>query len=179
MEENTKQQDTICSDKMDTDTKERVNILELTGKCNGKNTKSQTHIISEIFNNNIDKKISKRELEREFTLKSSLKPNITNEIVKNMSFSSIDDITDVFGLIPGDVQRQVRSHYDKFKKYGLTRYEEGSQIYYMWSPILKSELDIVVHPVARNIFSQDKIKKLSLKVNKVNVKYVLQIHDWQ
>ena len=162
MDENANQQNTICSDKMDADTKERVNIFELLrGKCNSKNKKSQMYNIGEELHDNIDKKISKRELERIYTLKSGLKPDITNERLKiePLIITSQDDIYNCFGLIPGDVQRQVRTFYDKFKKYGLTKYEEKGEIYYIWSPILKSELDIVMHPAIRNIFSQEKDKK--------------------
>ena len=93
MEENILQQNTICSDKMDSDTKGRYDILTPKGKCNGKNKKYQLYIISEIFKSNIDKKISKRELERDYTLEFALKPNITNERLKNeqIIINSIDD----------------------------------------------------------------------------------------
>lgn len=161
MEENIIQQNTICSDKMDADTKERVNILELRGKNNGKNKNSQMDIIVNIFHNNIDIKLHKREIEKLYSLEFGLKQDITNERLKNepIIIKSIDEIMNLFDKIPGDVQRQLRTFHDKFKNYGLIKLEEGSEIYYIWSPILKSELDIVVHPVARNIFSHDKHKE--------------------
>jgi len=125
---------------------EYINLCDLTKPG------TQLRIIADIFQNNIDKPITKRYIEREYVFKYMHK-NVTYPIL------SEEEHRNQLLEAPGDVQRQLRTFYDKFKKYGLK--QEGTPgknkknkddiLTYTWTPI-KSDMVINIHPVARNIF---------------------------
>lgn len=115
-----------------------------------KNTRegTQNRIIAEIFNNNIGKLLSKREIKKEYGLKISC---------KNIDFSKINSLEELIKqskLLPGDLQRDIRTFYEMHKKYGLIKEGKGKNIKYTWNPVNKYEDFIQSCP--RNLFKTKK-----------------------
>lgn len=67
----------------------------------------------------------------------------------------MEELVATLDYAPGDVQRQLRTFHDKFKRYGLVREGEGETIKYIWTPKKKSDLDTIIRPALRNIFKSD------------------------
>jgi hypothetical protein len=57
--------------------------------------------------------------------------------------NDIDQIVQMSRNLPGDVERQLRSFYDKYHAYGLQRDGEGDAIRYCWLPISEEEFDLI------------------------------------
>lgn len=55
--------------------------------------------------------------------------------------------------IPGDVQRDLRTFYTKYHRYGFQKKGKGKRIEYCWVPIRMSEMDTIFTPAMRNIFN--------------------------
>ena len=108
---------------------------------------TQLRLIAEIFNNQPHVGISKREVERQFAIRHMSKNNIYPFVV-----NSIQDLLDKLGFAPGDLQRQLRTFFEKFSKYGLHKQGDGDDIVYTFEPIPMSECEAIVRPALRNIF---------------------------
>lgn len=108
---------------------------------------TQSRLIAEIFNNQPHVGISKREVERQFAIRHMSK-NIKYPIVINC----IQDLLDILENAPGDLQRTLRTFFEKFSKYGLHKQGDGDDIVYTFNPIPKSECEAIVRPALRNIF---------------------------
>ena len=123
---------------------ERYNLLD---KCN---PGTQTYIIAEIFSDNINKIITKREIETLYSLRW-----VFRDISSETRYTKDEFIRNATS-IPGDVQRNLRTFYDKFNKYGLEKIEKSEsssrEVCYIWNPISMDELENIVPSVARNIF---------------------------
>ena len=124
-----------------------VNILDLLSKT------KQNYYLGCIFHNNIGKWKTKRQIEKEFALNVSLR-NITLENIKELS--SIDELIRKAEYVPGDIQRDLRKFYEKFKKYGLQKKEKekNTELSYRWVPIDIKMIEEIIHPAARNIFKR-------------------------
>jgi len=125
-----------------TDEDEKYSLIE--------NTKENTQIriLAEIFEDYIGKEISKREVEKIYGFKISCKNVNFNTI------NSIHELIDESENLPGDLQRDIRIFYDKFKKYGLKKIGKGKTLKYIWNPVNKYEDFVKRCP--RNLFKKDK-----------------------
>lgn len=117
---------------------------------------SQLYLIAQIFTDNIEKWIGKRYIEKQYCIRWMFK-NIKDNDINNCS--KVDDILNLNNLVnaPGDLQRNLRTFYDKFKHYGLKKKEKNNQdnkeIEYMWEPI-EYDINKTINIVARNIFKK-------------------------
>jgi hypothetical protein len=127
-----------------TETEQYFNLVEMTKEG------TQLRTIAVIFENNISNPISKRDIEKEYTART-----MASKISFPLTFTSMEHLIASLDYAPGDVQRQLRTFHDKFKRYGLVREGEGDSIKYIWTPKKKSELDTIVRPALRNIFKTD------------------------
>jgi hypothetical protein len=114
---------------------------------------TQTYILAQIFTENQNKRITKREVEKQLVLRCSLRDIDDNtKITKNEMISRAT-------YVPGDIQRNLRSFYKKFNKYGLKKIEKNKssniELSYIWEPINMYKLENIIHPEARNIFKKD------------------------
>ena len=100
-----------------------------------KNTRkgTQRRTLAEIFINRKVIWIPKREIEKIYGLKVALK-DVDLSTINNM-----DDLLKQAKKIPGDLQRDIRTFYDKFCKYGLKREGVGKNLKYKWEPVNKYE----------------------------------------
>lgn len=121
MVEESKQDNTIV------DENEKYSLIKNTKKGTQKRT------IAEIFDNRKGIWIPKREIEKIFGLKTALK-DVDLSTINNM-----DDLLKQAKKLPGDVQRQIRTFYYKFCKYGLKREGNGKKLKYKWEPVNKYE----------------------------------------
>tara|TARA_B110001469_G_scaffold49971_1_gene48621 strand:- start:1790 stop:2593 length:804 start_codon:yes stop_codon:yes gene_type:complete len=112
---------------------------------------TQKYILSIIFEKNKRQWLSKRYIEKEYGLRWSLRM-LSDIDIKNIS--SIEELINKARDVPGDLQRNLRTFYDHYSKYGLEKKEKtrDNELMYKWNPILKSKLEDIVHPVTRNIF---------------------------
>ena len=109
---------------------------------------TQKYILATIFEENKNKIIKKREIEKQLVLRYSLRnieeqESLTKqELIKRAEY------------VPGDIQRDLRLFYDKFKKYGLKKIDKDyeTELSYIWIPIDMDKLQDIIHPEARNIF---------------------------
>jgi len=114
---------------------------------------NQNRILATIFEKNRGEWLKKRDIDTKFTLRVMLKSYEPNEIPSN-----VEELEENADPPPGDPQRDLRTFYTKFKKYGLEQREkvngkeEGTPLMYRWNPIPKSESENIIHPAARNIF---------------------------
>lgn len=119
------------------------------------NTKpdSQMRLLAEIFESKPHIPISKSDLETNFVI---------NWLFKNITFpieiSSTADIFEYVDKAPGDVQRQLRTFYDRFKEYGLSYSNENKNVMYTYIPKLKSECEDIIIPAPRNLFNNETSK---------------------
>jgi hypothetical protein len=124
---------------------DKVNLLDYLKKG------TQKYILGEIFNEQQGNLIFKRNIEKYQGLRWSLR-KLSDIDIK--SISSIDELISQAEDVPGDLQRNIRLFYDTFRKYGMEKKEkdEDGPLSYKWNPILKSQLENIVHPAARNLF---------------------------
>ena len=127
-----------------TSNNECFNLVEMTKEG------TQLRTIAVIFENNISNPISKRDIEKEYTART-----MATKITFPVTFTSMEELVATLDYAPGDVQRQLRTFHDKFKRYGLVREGEGETIKYIWTPKKKSDLDTIIRPALRNIFKSD------------------------
>ena len=153
---------------------EFVSLVDLTKKKKkgGKENDEVTQLrrIAEIFDTHRHIQISKREVEKRFAVSEMF-----SKIKFPITFTSLQDVIDNLDNAPGDVQRQLRSFFEKFAKYGLHKQEkkkkekkkkakktkddidsdsdsDSDNVMYTFNPILKSECEAIVRPALRNIF---------------------------
>ena len=105
-----------------------VSLIDLT------TAHTQSRLIAEIFNNQPHVPIPKREVERQFAIRHMSKNNIYPIVI-----NCIQDLLDILENAPGDLQRTLRTFFEKFSKYGLHKQGDGDDIVYTFIPILKSE----------------------------------------
>ena len=123
---------------------------------------TQMRIIAEIFENNKNIPISKKELENQFGIRY-----IAKNIKYPIHLTCVEDLIGAVEALPGDLQRTIRTFYDKFKDYGVSQTGELVSITYTYSPILLSECDIIIKKVARQLFNEtDRIAFIQSKNNK-------------
>lgn len=118
-----------------------------------KNKNSQKQFLVDIFEENSYIWLKKREIEKIFALRVSFKD------VKNLNdFSTIDELICAANFVPGDIQRDLRTFYDNFKKYGLEKKDKTKtqDLMYRWNPISIEKLNTIVNPVARQLFKNQK-----------------------
>lgn len=141
-------------------------INTLLHKNNNKET--QYNIILSIFLEiGYENKISKRNLEKQYALSYSLKDINLIELLhtKLSNLSSNEEIKKCFienvNLLPGDLQRNIRSFYDMYKKYGLKKEGTGQNIKYYWQYITDEEYNklLGIKLIHRNIFRTDNDRK--------------------
>lgn len=119
---------------------------------------SQKRFIAEIFESRKYEWISKREVEAVYSLKFCFK-----NMDKTQKYT-LDEILEFRNLqIPGDVQRQLRTFYDEFNKYGLEKREKSDlykEVSYKWNPILKEKTHTIIQPALRDIFkTKEKVEE--------------------
>ena len=156
---------------------EFVSLVDLTkkktkrGKENDKVT--QLRRIAEIFDTHQHIPISKREVEKRFAISEMFA-----KIKFPITFTSQQDAVDKLDNAPGDLQRQVRTFFDKFSRYGLHKQEKNKKdknkkdknkkakktqeqdddsdnVIYTFIPISKADSEAIVRPALRNIFKTD------------------------
>ena len=112
---------------------------------------SQKYLMGEIFEKNKCQWITKREVEKQLVFRWSYR-NINN--IEISTIKNIDDLIEISELVPGDIQRDVRLFYDKFRKYGLEKKEKTlvDEMSYKWNPINKCMANNIEYPASRNIF---------------------------
>ena len=112
--------------------------------------KTQKYILGEIFEKNKYRWLTKREVEKQLAYRWSFKD--INDDISNIN--TIDELIEKANLVPGDLQRNIRLFYEKFRKYGLEKKEKdlNCDISYKWNPIDKCMTDNIDYPAARNIF---------------------------
>lgn len=168
------------------DYKEPGTIIDkLLKRCNNvKKRKTQFHILFLIFKQiGYDNFISKSDLEWNFTMRY-----ISDSIPKDEHDKIMVDINDKVYLgrtMPGDVQRQIRSFYDKFKCYGLEqRGSRGSTLGYIWNSEYKfKDIDHTIK-VSRNLYKNKKerdtiIKERGEKCEVCSSTYKICIDHWR
>jgi hypothetical protein len=127
-------------------------IAKLLSECR-KGT--QTETLLEIFKRyGFHTPLPKRAIEKDYALTTAFK-DVNFE--GGIEINSIQQLIQIANYVPGDVQRQLRSFYDKFHPYGLQRDGEGDSIRYCWLPITEEEFDWIRGKpiVPRNIFGSD------------------------
>lgn len=114
---------------------------------------TQKYILAQIFSENRNEWITKREVEKQMVLRWALR----NIDIKK--YDSVNSLINDADSVPGDIQRDLRLFYDKFKNYGLIKRDKNKEakieLSYKWSPIDNTELKNIVHPAARNILKTD------------------------
>lgn len=143
------------------------NVIESLFKKIGRNT--QPKILLEIFlNKPFGTHISKRDLETEFSIRV-MYPN-PEELGKLLTNSSSQEerigvLLKGAKILPGDVQRTVRSFYDNYQDYGLKKDGEGPTLSYYWENITQEQFQRLKGEVLvpRNIFKTTKEKDDFLK----------------
>ena len=163
---------------------ERFDFTELT------NPGTQLHTLASILQLHIGLPFSKRQLEKLYTLRTAMSREIVFpfriEIVANNDDELLKEVCKILpNNIPGDVQRQVRTLFERFEQYGLEQSEIEGELMYTWGPKKKSDLELIVHPAARNIFKNEveREKFIKLKNNKCelceNKKERMAIDHWR
>ena len=142
---------------------ERFNFTELT------NPGTQLHTLASILQLHIGLPFSKRQLEKLYTLRTAMSREIVFpfriEIVANNDDELLKEVCKILpNNIPGDVQRQVRTLFERFEQYGLEQSEIEGELMYTWCPKKKSDLELIVHPAARNIFKNDVEREKFIKL---------------
>jgi len=115
----------------------KMNIEEKYSLIENTREGTQLRILAEIFEENNGKELSKREIEKIFGFKVSC---------SHIDFKTIDNLEDLITnskKLPGDLQRDLRTFYTKFEKYGLKKTEkkdsEDNTLKYIWNPVNKFE----------------------------------------
>lgn len=131
------------------------NLVENTQK------KSQMRKIAEIFEGNVNTAISSKKINTKYSINhcfSQIHKPFNKQDLKDIS--SYDDLNkyiqklfqDNDVSLPGDVQRQLRTFYEKFQDKGLSCDKSSSTPIYKWRPKSQSEIQNIVPSAARNIF---------------------------
>lgn len=142
------------------------------------NPNTQMRLLATIFENKINIYISKSDLETEFVIRWLLR-NTALPIV----LTSIEESFEHFDKSPGDVQRQLRTFYHKFKDYGLTQLVSNKTPGYIYIPKLKTDCECIIRPAARNLFNTQSRKDfMNYHKNKCQLCYSntrLAIDHWR
>jgi len=103
--------------------------------------------------------IPKRVIEKEFGLTLSLQKVNFDEI------ASLEDLIREADFLPGDLQRDLRTFYMNFHKFGLRKRGDGKNIVYYWEPISIEEYNFIknINIPDRNIFKTDAEKREFVK----------------
>ena len=121
------------------------------------NTTSKTDkSLLSIFNKNgYEKTIPKRTLEKKHGLYISF-----SHIQYPITISSFDELEELADNLPGDLQRDIRTFYDKYNKYGLKKQGKNKNMKYYWENIsLENYLVIIGETIQdRNIFKRQSDK---------------------
>ena len=121
------------------------------------NTTSKTDkSLLSIFNKNgYEKTIPKRTLEKKHGLYISF-----SHIQYPITISSFDELEELADNLPGDLQRDIRTFYDKYNKYGLKKQGKNKNMKYYWENIsLENYLVIIGETIPdRNIFKRQSDK---------------------
>jgi len=127
-------------------------ITKLLSECR-KGTQTET-LLQIFLKRGYCSPIAKREIEKTYGLFTAFKDVNFNG---GITINDIEQLVLMSGNLPGDVQRQLRSFYDKYHSYGLQRDGEGDAIRYCWLPISEEEFDWIRGKplVPRNIFGTD------------------------
>lgn len=138
-----------------TTTTEEFNIIQTLLNAIRENSQHK-YFLNTFIHHGFHFRISKRQLEKEFGLQYAFKDITINE-ENPINITSIHQLIHMAGLLPGDLQRTLRTFYDKYHCYGLQRDDSGDNIYYWWTPITKNEYDWIngTPIVPRNIFNND------------------------
>lgn len=148
---------------------EFVSLVDLTKKKTkgGKENDEVTQLrrIAEVFDTHPHIPISKREVEKRFAVSEMFA-----KIKYPITITSQQDAVDKLDNAPGDLQRQVRTFFDKFSEYGLHKQEKNKKekkkkakktqepdddsdnVMYTFIPISKADSETIVRPALRNIF---------------------------
>ena len=114
---------------------------------------TQNHILATIFEKNKGQWLSKREIEKQWVLRWSFRK--LDDIKKCIDF---EDLIKKSDNVPGDIQRTLRSFYDRYSKFGLEKEnknnENNKNVLYRWNPINESRAKDIIRPTARNIFKK-------------------------
>lgn len=96
-------------------------------------------------------KIPKREIEKQFGLRCSLSQKISFPCL------FLEDLISQSDYLPGDLQRILRSFYDKYSKYGLKKEGATKDIVYYWDSISHEEYLLLTNKtiIHRNIFKTE------------------------
>jgi hypothetical protein len=143
------------------------NVIESLFKKIARDTYAK--ILLEIFlNKPFGTHISKRDLETEFSIRV-MYPN-PEELGKLLTNSSSDEerisvLLKGAKILPGDVQRTVRSFSDNYQDYGLKKSGDGKTLSYCWENITHEQFKRLEGEVLvpRNIFKDSKEKDDFLK----------------
>ena len=102
--------------------------------------------------------IPKRLIEKEFGLSLSLqKINFAN-------ITTLEDLIKEADYLPGDLQRDVRTFYNNFKKFGVRKKGDGKRMVYYWVPISQEEYNSIKNiNIPRNIFKTETEKNEFIK----------------
>lgn len=121
------------------------------------NTTSKTDkSLLSIFNKNgYEKTIPKRTLEKKHGLYISF-----SHIQYPITICSFDELEELADNLPGDLQRDIRTFYDKYNKYGLKKQGKNKNMKYYWENIsLENYLVIIGETIPdRNIFKRQSDK---------------------
>jgi hypothetical protein len=141
------------TDIITTTTEEEFNIIEILLNSIRENSQHK-YFLNTFIRHGFNVRISKRQLEKEFGLQYAFKDVTINEA---NPITSINQLTDLAGYLPGDLQRTLRTFYDKYHDYGIQRDDSGDNIYYWWTPITRNEYNWIngTPIVPRNIFNND------------------------
>ena len=137
------------------DSQSPFNILHTLFVTTRENT--QNHCLLNIFHRvGFDVRIPKRQLEKELGIFHAFKDVAFSE-TNPITITSLQQLTDLAGLLPGDLQRTLRTFHDKYHRYGLERDGSGENISYWWTSMSKTEYDWTrgIPIVPRNIFTND------------------------
>jgi len=143
------------SEQLDTVIQSPFNILHTLLGTTRENT--QSRCLLNIFHRaGFDVRIPKRQLEKELGFFHAFKDVIISE-ANPITITSLQQLTDLAGLLPGDLQRTLRTFHDKHHRYGLERDGAGENISYWWTSITQTEYDWTrgIPIVPRNIFPND------------------------
>ena len=124
----------------------KVNLLSYCKKD------SQIRIIAKIFHNNENIPLKKRDIEKEYVFRV---------MFKNIDCSNMNNINISYKQLlcpPGDVQRDLRLFFDRFKRYGLEKNGTRENIVYTWKPLFERELYRISPYICRNLYSLNERK---------------------
>lgn len=141
---------------------------------------TQSRILAEIFQSNPNVPLKKRDIEKRFTISEMFK-HLSYPIILNSEQEAIELLNNA----PGDLQRTLRSFYDKYKKYGIHKQGKGDNIVYRYIPKEESMFEIKDNAASRNIFKNKKDRDIFIasKNNKCqlcdNIAERMAIDHWR